>query len=88
MHLSDRGIGTLRQPSFNFFMEGMVYVFQEKPFTRWLRVGSLLKSVHSAVMHGSVSGTFSSSTYVRFAVSRSEFGFVIILTDVIGFLTQ
>lgn len=84
-HLSDHGIGTLRQPSFNFFREGMVYVFQEKLFIRLPVVSSLLKFVHSTMIYGSVSDTLSSSTYVHFAVSQSEFRFVIILTDVIGF---
>lgn len=63
----------------------MVYVFQEKLFIRLLVVSSLLKFAHSTMIYGSVSDTFSSSTYVRFAVSQSEFRFVIILTDVIGF---
>lgn len=85
MHLSDHSIGMLRQPSFNFFREGMVYIFQEKLFIRLLVVCSLLKFAHSTMIYGSVSDPFSSSTYVRFAVSQSEFRFVIILTDVIGF---
>lgn len=85
MHLSDHSIWMLRQLSFNFFREGMVYIFHGKLFIRLLVVSSLLKFAHSTMIYGSVSDTFSSSTYVHFAVSQSEFRFVIILTDVIGF---